>query len=387
MSSNEVIYLDHNATTPVDPRVTERMRPYFTERFANPASPHGPGRQAKAAVDAARRQAAALIGAQLGEIVWTSGATESNNLAIKGVCEAYRERGDHIVTCRTEHRAVLDVCDHLATRGWRVTQLDTDEVGRIAPAQVAEAVTDRTVLVTLMAANNEIGTLHPLAEIGRICKDRGVLLHTDAAQAAGKVPLDVEAIGADLVSISAHKMYGPKGVGALYVRRRRPRVRPAAQMHGGGHEGGLRSGTLNVPGIVGLGAAAEIAADEMDAEGERLAKLRDRLYEGVARRLDGIRRNGDPTASLPNTLNLSFADVESEALILRMGNVAVSSASACSGASDRPSHVLRAIGTPPQWINGALRFSVGRFTTTEQIDRVVDKLVFAVGELRELSAF
>ncbi|MBS3733361.1 MAG: cysteine desulfurase [Phycisphaerae bacterium] len=386
MGRNETSYLDNNATTPVDPRVADQMRPYFADHFANPSSDHPAGRRAKAAVDRAAELLGELIGAASGDIVWTSGATESNNLAIKGVCEAYRDRGDHIITSRTEHRAVLDICEYLEAIGLRVTYLEPDATGRVAPAQVAEAIEDRTVLVTVMLANNEIGTLQPLAEIGRICKQRGVLLHTDAAQAVGKVRVNVEQLGADLASISAHKMYGPKGAGALYVRRRGPRVRPAAQIHGGGHQRGLRSGTLNVPGIVGLGAAAEIIASELADEQRRLTALRDRLYAGITAHVDDVRRNGHATKTLPNTLSLSFARIDAEALIGRLGGVAVSSASACSSTSEGPSHVLRAIGTPPEWINGTLRFSVGRFNTPDEIDRVVERLAGAVADLRELSA-
>jgi len=380
------VYLDYNATTPVDGRVLEAMMPYLTGEYGNAASgSHAFGWRAEAAVETAREQLADLIGAAPREIVWTSCATESNNLAIKGAAEMYRQKGRHVVTCRTEHRAVLDPCRHLEQAGWNVTFLGVDARGSLDPDQVAEAITDETVLVSIMAANNETGTIHPVAAIGEVCKARGVLFHCDATQAVGKVPLDVEAMGIDLLSASGHKIYGPKGVGCLYVRRRGPRVRLACQMHGGGHERGLRSGTLNVPGIVGFGAAAEVCRSEMDAGAPRLARLRDRLHAGIAERLEAVHLNGHPTERLPNTLNLSFAYVEGEALMMKLKNVAVSSGSACTSASRDPSHVLTAMGVGEGLVNSSLRFSLGRCTTQEEIDFAVEEVRRGVVELRELS--
>ncbi len=380
------VYLDNNATTPVDPRVLEAMWPYFTEHFGNAASrSHSYGWKAEEAVDAARRQVAALLGATAKEIIFTSGATESDNLAIKGVAEMYRANGDHILTCRTEHKAVLDTCKAMEKRHYEVTYLAPDAYGRVSAQQVAEAITDRTILITLMAANNETGTLHPISQIGRIAKDRGVLFHTDATQAAGKRPLDVEAMGVDLLSLSAHKIYGSKGVGALYVRRRDPRVRLELQMHGGGHERNMRSGTLNVPGIVGFGAACQLAGEELPREAERLSALRDRLEEGIFARLEYVKRNGHPTERLPNTSNLSFAYVEGESIMLKMKDLAVSSGSACTSASLEPSFVLRAMGVPDDLGHSSIRFSLGRFTTAAEIDYAVEKVVSAVSELRDMS--
>jgi len=386
MAVKTPVYLDNNATTPIDPRVLEAMLPYLSPFYGNAASrSHAIGQEAAAAVDAAREQVAALIGATGKEIVFTSGATESDNLAIKGVAEMHRDRGHHIITAATEHKAVLDTCRHLAGCGFDVTFLPVDRHGLIAPEQVAEAITDRTILVTLMTANNEIGTIHPIAEIGAVAKARGVLFHTDATQAAGKVPIDVEAMGIDLLSLSAHKIHGPKGVGALYVRRRGPRVRLAIQMHGGGHERGMRSGTLNVPGIVALGLAADICRREMPDEARRLAGLRDRLHERIVAGLDHVTLNGHPTRRLPNTLNLSFAYVEGESLMLKMPDVAVSSGSACTSASLEPSFVLRALGVGDALAHSSIRFSLGRFTTDEEIDYAAERVVLAVRALRELS--
>jgi len=386
MSVITPVYLDYNATTPVDPRVLEAMLPYFKDVFGNAASvSHSYGTAARQAVDTARGQVAQLIGAEADDIIWTSGATESDNLAIKGVAEMYAAKGDHIITCQTEHKAVLDTCKKLEGRGAGVTYLKPDETGRVTAEQVAEAITDRTILITLMAANNEIGTLHPIAEIGRVAKDRGVIFHSDATQAVGKIPIDVNALGVDLLSVSAHKMYGPKGVGCLYVRRRGPRVRLTCQMDGGGHERGMRSGTLNVPGIVGLGAAAELCRAEMADDAARLTALRDRLHEGLTSRLEYVKLNGHPTERLPNTVNLSFAYVEGESLMMKAAGVAVSSASACTSASLEPSFVLKAIGVPDELAHGSIRFSLGRFTTQEEIDYAVGQVVPAVEELRELS--
>ncbi len=380
------IYLDYNATTPVDERVLEAMLPLFREDFGNPASrSHAFGWKAEAAIEVARQQVAELIGADPREIVWTSGATESNNLAIMGVCQMYREKGRHIITCRTEHRAVLDVCAAMEREGWRVTYLPVDETGWLDAERVEAAITDETVLISIMAANNETGTLSPLAQIGQIAKKRGVLFHTDATQAAGKIPLDVETMGVDLLSLSAHKLYGPKGCGCLYVRRRNPRVRLAPQIHGGGHERGLRSGTLNVPGIVGLGVAAEIAKQDLAADVERLATLRDRLDTGIRSQLPDVRFNGCPARRLCNTLNLSFAYVEGEALMMKLSSLAMSSGSACTSESREPSHVLKAMGVPDALANAALRFSLGRPTTPEEIDFAIEATVRAVRELRAIS--
>ena len=380
------IYLDYNATTPVDERVLEAMLPYLREHFGNPASKsHAFGWRAEAAVETAREQIAQLIGASPKEIVWTAGATESNNLAIKGVAQMYREKGKHIITSKTEHRAVLGPCRRLAEAGWDVTLLDVDRAGRIDPRQVADAITDETVLISIMAANNETGTLGPVAEIGRIAKRREVFFHCDATQTVGKVPVDVEAMGVDLLSASSHKIYGPKGVGCLYVRRRNPRVRLVRQIDGGGHERGLRSGTLNVPGIVGFGEAAAICGREMADEAPRILALRDRLHEGVTRRLEDVYLNGHPAERLGNTLNLSFAYVEGEALMMKLKNLAVSSGSACTSESRDPSHVLTALGVGENLINSSLRLSLGRPTSAEEIDFAIDEVVRGVEELRALS--
>ena len=328
------IYLDHNATTPVDPRVLEAMLPYFKETFGNSAiRNHSFGWAAEEAVDKARGQVAKVIGAGSKEIVWTSGSTEGNNTAIQGVARMYADKGKHIITCTIEHKAVIDPCKFLETQGYEVTWLDSDPKGCISAEQVKEAMRDDTILVTLMFANNEIGTIHPIAEIGALCKERGVLFHTDATQAFGKVPIDVNEMGIDLLSLSAHKVYGPKGVGALYVRRKKPRVRLQPILHGGGHERGIRSGTLNVPGIVGCGAAAEIALAEMQTESVRTAQLRDRLWAGLSEHLTEISVNGDPQNRLPNTLNVSFLYVEGESLMMGFGDIAVSYGSACTSAS------------------------------------------------------
>jgi cysteine desulfurase len=386
MAETRYVYLDNNATTPIDPRVVDAMMPYLTHHFGNAASRNHPfGWKAEEAVEAAREQIAGLINAAGKDIVFTSGATESDNLAIKGVAEMYAEKGRHIITCKTEHKAVLDACKYLETKGYEITWLDPDETGRVSAGQVEEAIRDDTILITIMAANNEIGTLHPIAEIGEVAKRREVLFHTDATQAAGKVPIDVDAMGVDLLSLSGHKMYGPKGVGALYVRRRGPRVRLACQMHGGGHERGMRSGTLNVHGIVGMGAAAEIATQEMPKDSARLKDLRDRLEKLITERVDHVRLNGHPAERLPNTLNLSFAYVEGEALMLRMKDVAVSSGSACTSASLEPSFVLRAIGVPEELAHSSIRFSLGRFNKAEDVDHAAERVARAVEDLRELS--
>lgn len=380
------IYMDYNATTPVDRRVLEAMLPYFSEDFGNAASrSHSFGWRAEAAVEAAREQVAGLIGASGKDLVFTAGATESNNLAIKGVAEMYADKGRHIITCQAEHKAVLDSCKRLQQRGFTVTWLSPDEFGRVSAEQIAQAITPETILVTIMAANNEVGTLNPLAEIGKVCKARGVLFHTDATQAVGKIPVNVEEMGIDLLSLSGHKMYAPKGIGALYIRRRGPRVRLVCQMDGGGHERGMRSGTLNVPGIVGLGRAADICQAEMPAEAARLTAIRDSLHQQIVAQLDHVKLNGHPVERLPNTLNLSFAYVEGEAMMMKIKDVALSSASACTSASLEPSHVLRAMGVPDELAHSSLRFSLGRHSTQEEADFAAAHVVQAVRELRELS--
>jgi len=386
MSLKLPIYFDHNATTPVDPRVLEAMTPYFTEHFGNAASRNHPfGWKAEAAVEKARQQIADLLGATAKDVVITSGATESDNLAIKGVARMYRDKGDHIITCVSEHKAVVDPCRRLEEGGYRVTWLKGDEFGRVSPEQVSEAITDETILITIMAANNEVGTVNPIAEIGRVARDRGVFFHTDATQAVAKIPIDVDGMCIDLLSLSGHKIYGPKGVGCLYVRRRSPRVRLTCQMDGGGHERGMRSGTLNVPGIVGLGQACEIARAEMPAEAQRLTALRDRLHEGIAGGLQFVTLNGHPTERLGGTVNLSFAYVEGEALMMKIKDIAVSSGSACTSASLEPSYVLRAMGVSDELAHSSIRFSLGRSTTQEEVDYAVGQVIAAVKELRELS--
>jgi cysteine desulfurase len=429
------IYMDYHATTPVDPRVLDAMLPWLKDDFGNAASRnHVFGWKAEAAVELARKQVAQLIGASEKEIVFTSGATESNNLAIKGVLEFYKDKGDHIITLKTEHKAVLDTCkrlerqrqdridelkvmrlSELANRdvspeevstleikfdlekdatfqrwvskvkdGARVTYLDVKKDGLVDLEQLKAAITDKTVLVSIMFANNEIGVLQPVAEIGKICRERGVLFHSDAVQGLGKAPFDVEAVKADLVSITAHKIYGPKGVGALYVRRK-PRVRIAPLIDGGGHERGMRSGTLNVAGIVGLGKAAELARTEGPAEAERLKKLRDRLLKGLEAKLDMLVINGSMESRLPGNLNVSFAYVEGEALMMAIKDVAVSSGSACTSASLEPSYVLRALGIEEDMAHSSIRFGLGRFTTEEEVDYVIDLMVKSVNRLREMS--
>jgi cysteine desulfurase len=378
--------LDNNATTPLDPRVLEAMMPYLTSVFGNAASRnHSFGWRAESAVEEGREQVAALIGAQAKDMVFTSGATESDNLAIKGVAQMYHDKGNHIITCPTEHKAVIDTCKYLETQGCQVTWLKPDEFGVVTAAQVEEAITDKTILITLMTANNEIGTLHPIGEIGAVAKRRGVFFHTDATQAVSKTPIDVEAMGIDLLSMSGHKIYGPKGVGALYVRRRDPRVRLACQMHGGGHERGMRSGTLNVPGIVGMGRACQLAAAQMAEDCSRLTGLRDRLQEGISAGLDFTKLNGHPTQRLCNTLNMSFAYVEGEALMMKIKDVAVSSGSACTSASLEASHVLKAIGVGDDMAHSSIRFSLGRFNTADEIEYAIKAVVAAVHELRQLS--
>ena len=380
--------MDNHATTPMDPRVLEAMLPYFTEQFGNASSRnHAFGWEAEAAVDKARQEIAKLIrAASSREIVFTSGATESDNLALKGVTSAVGKNGNHIVTCVTEHKAVLDTCKALEKQRFRVTYLPVDQDGLVAPADVEEALSDETVLISIMTANNEIGTIQPIQEIGRIARSRGILFHTDATQAVGKIPVDVEAMGVDLLSLSAHKMYGPKGVGALYVRSKKPPIKLAPMIDGGGHERGLRSGTLNVPGIVGLGIACKIAEKEMVAEAERLAILRDQLQSGILNELDEVYVNGHATRRLPGNANLSFAYVEGESLLMALKDIAVSTGSACTSASLEPSYVLRAIGVHEELAHTSIRFGLGRFNTAEEVGYAVNRVVEEVRRLRGLSA-
>ncbi|MBE3132518.1 MAG: IscS subfamily cysteine desulfurase [Acidobacteria bacterium] len=380
------IYMDSHATTPVDPRVLDAMLPYFSEKFGNAASRnHAYGWQAEEAVELGRKQVAALIGASAKEIVFTSGATESDNLAVKGVAHMYCDKGDHIVTVQTEHKAIIDTCKRLEKEGFRVTYLPVGRDGLLDLDQLADSLTPKTILISVMMANNEVGVVQPIAEIGTIARARRILFHTDAVQAAGKLPIDVNALHVDLVSLSAHKMYGPKGIGALYVRRKDPRVLLVPVIDGGGHERGMRSGTLNVTGIVGFGKAAEIAKHEMAAEAARLRALRDRLNEGLHKELDGIHVNGSMEHRLPNNLNVSFAYVEGESLLMGINDVAVSSGSACTSASLEPSYVLKALGTGDDLAHSSIRFGLGRFNTEEEVDYVIDKVTSVVKRLREMS--
>jgi cysteine desulfurase len=380
------IYLDNHATTPLDPRVLEAMMPYFTEHFGNAASRnHAFGWVAEEAVEKSRKQIGQLIGANSKEIIFTSGATESNNLALKGVAQMYAERGNHIITAATEHKAILDTCKHLEKEGIRVTYLPLKGDGLVDLDMLREAITDKTILVSIMYANNEIGVIQPIREIGRICKEKGVLFHTDAVQAAGKIPVNVIDDNIDLLSMSGHKIYGPKGVGALYVRRRNPRVQLTAQMDGGGHERGMRSGTLNVPGIVGLGAACEIAQKEMAEEITRTAKLRDKLKAKLEAELEETYINGSLEHRLPGNLNMSFAYVEGESLLMGINDVAVSSGSACTSATLEPSYVLKALGLGDDLAHTSIRFGIGRFNTEEEIDYTANKVISVVNKLRELS--
>ncbi len=380
------IYMDYHATTPVDPRVFEAMRPYFTEVFGNAASRnHSFGWQAEDAVEKARKQIAGLVGATAKEIVFTSGATESNNLALKGVAEMYAEKGNHIITAATEHKAILDTCKRLEKNGARVTYLPVEQNGLVDLDRLKSAITDKTILISIMYANNEIGVLQPIAEIGKMAKERGILFHTDATQAVGKVPVNVGADGIDLMSISAHKMYGPKGVGALYVRRRNPRVQLTAQIDGGGHERGMRSGTLNVTGIVGLGEACALCNAEMAEESKRMAFLRDKLKDRLLASLDECYINGTTEHRLPNNLNISFAFVEGESLLMGINDIAVSSGSACTSATLEPSYVLKALGAGDDLAHSSIRFGLGRFNTEEEVDYVAEKVIDVVRKLRELS--
>jgi cysteine desulfurase len=381
------IFMDYHSTTPVDPRVLEAMLPYFTQKFGNAASRnHAYGWVAEEAVDHARERIAKLVGAQSEkEIVFTSGATESNNLALKGVAEFYKDKGNHIITTVLEHKAVLDTCKRLEAEGFRVTYLPVAKDGRVDPDDVKKAITDQTILVSVMFANNEIGTVQPLAEIGKITREKGVLLHTDAVQGLGKVPFDAQAMNVDLASITAHKMYGPKGVGALFVRRSKPRVRLVAQMDGGGHERGNRSGTLNVPGIVGFGKAAQIMSEEGEADSAKILALRERLHKKITGSLDEVHLNGSVRDRLPGNLNLSFSFVEGEAMMMAIKDVAVSSGSACTSASLEPSYVLRALGVGDELAHSSIRFGLGRFNTEEEVDFVANLVIDKVQKLRDMS--
>jgi cysteine desulfurase len=380
------IYLDYHATTPMDPRVLDAMLPYFTQHFGNAASRnHSFGWEAEQAVEAARKQIAQLINANAKEIIFTSGATESNNLAIKGVAEMYAEKGNHIITVATEHKAVLDTCKRLEKDGFRVTYLTLKADGLVDLDQLKDAITEKTILVSVMYANNEIGVIQPIAEIGKICKEKGILFHSDGVQAVGKVPVDVIKDNIDLLSITAHKMYGPKGVGALYVRRKSPRVQITAQMDGGGHERGMRSGTMNVPGIVGFGKAAELCRLEMAEESKRLAHLRDKLKIKLEKELDEVYINGSMEHRLPHNLNMSFCYVEGESLLMGINDIAVSSGSACTSATLEPSYVLKALGLGDDLAHSSIRFGLGRFTTEEEVDYTAEKLIDVVKKLRELS--
>ena len=380
------IYMDNHATTPVDPRVLEAMMPYMTNVFGNAASRnHQFGWVAEEAVENARVQIAKLIGATAKEIIFTSGATESDNLAIKGVAEMYREKGNHIITAATEHKAVLDTCKRLEKYGYKVTYLPVQRDGLVNLDELKAAMTDKTILVTIMYANNEIGVLQPVEEIGKLCRERGIVFHTDATQAVGKVPIDVNKQNIDVLSISAHKMYGPKGVGALYVRRKNPRVQLSAIIDGGGHERGMRSGTLNVPGIVGLGKACELCMEEMPAESKRLTAMRDRLRQTIEKNLDEVYVNGNYEHRLPGNLNMSFLYVEGESLLMGIHDIAVSSGSACTSATLEPSYVLKALGLGDDVAHSSIRFGLGRFTTEAEVDYVGAKVVDVVKKLRELS--
>jgi cysteine desulfurase len=380
------IYMDNHATTPVDPRVVDAMLPYFTERFGNAASRnHSFGWAGEEAVENARAQVASLIGATPKEIIFTSGATESDNLMIKGVAEMYREKGNHIITQAIEHKAVLDTCKRLEKYGYEVTYLPVQRDGRVNPEDVRKAITPKTILITIMYANNEIGIINPMTEIGKIAKEHGIIFAVDGVQAVGKIPVDVQKDNIDLLAISAHKIYGPKGVGALYVRRRNPRVQLSAIIDGGGHERGMRSGTLNVTGIIGLGKACELAQQEMPEESKRLRGLRDRLRAGLEAKLDEVYINGSIEHRLPNNLNMSFAYVEGESLLMGINDVAVSSGSACTSATLEPSYVLKALGVGEDLAHTSIRFGLGRFNTEEEVDYVTDKMVQVVTKLRELS--
>jgi cysteine desulfurase len=380
------VYFDNHATTPVDPRVLDAMLPYFTETFGNAASRnHEFGWKAEEAVESARGQIARLINATPKEIIFTSGATESTNLAIKGAAEMYREKGNHIITQVTEHKATLDTCKRLEKYGYEVTYLPVEKDGRINLEELRRAITPKTILISIMYANNEIGVVQPIAEIGKIAKEKGIFFHVDGVQAVGKIPVDVQKDGIDLMSISGHKIYGPKGAGALYVRRKNPRVQLAAIIDGGGHERGMRSGTLNVTGIVGLGKACELCQQEMATESAKLSKLRDRLKDSIMSRLDETYINGSMEHRLPHNINISFAYVEGESLLMGINDIAVSSGSACTSATLEPSYVLKALGVGEDLAHTSIRFGLGRFNTEEEVDYVADRVVETVKRLRELS--
>ncbi len=382
----KAIYMDHNATTPLDERVLEAMMPYLKEEFGNASSVHSLGIRARAAIEEARGKVAQALGCSPKEVVFTGCGTESDNLAIKGVAYANRDKGDHIITSRIEHHAVLHACQYLEKQGFRVTYLPVDGYGQVDPDDVRKAITDKTILITIMHANNEVGTVQPIAEIGKIAKERGVYFHTDAIQTVGKLPTKVDELGVDLLSLSAHKLYGPKGVGALYIRNG---VKLHPLLHGGPHEWNRRAGTENVAGIVGLGKAIELAMEGLEEEAQYLTALRERLYEGLRSSIDHIRLNGHPTQRLPGTLSLCFEYIEGESIImgLDLKGVAVSSGSACTSASLEPSHVLLAMGVPPAIAQGSVRFSLGRDNTEEQVDYVIEELPPIVARLREISMF
>lgn len=380
------IYLDNHSTTPCDPRVVEVMLPYFTEKFGNAASRnHSFGWEAEEGVEQGRKQIAQLIHADPKEIIFTSGATESDNLALKGIVEMYREKGDHIITSSTEHRAVIDTAKYLEKKGVSVTFLPVDKTGMVSPDDVKNAITDKTILISVMLANNEIGTINPVREIGKVAKEKGVIFHCDATQGVGKIPVDVQEMGIDLMSFTSHKIYGPKGIGALYVRRKAPRVRLEPMIHGGGHERGMRSGTLAVPLIVGFGKACELCEQEMPTESVRMAKMRDRLQEGIMGAMEEVYLNGHPTERLPGNLNVSFAYVEGEALLMGVKEIALSSGSACTSATLEPSYVLRALGVGSDLAHSSIRFGLGRFNTDEEIEYTIDRMTKAVNHLREMS--
>lgn len=387
--SRRPVYMDHHATTPVDPRVLEAMLPYFTEHFGNAASvDHEYGAEAGRAVEITRQQIARLINAQPDEIIFTSGATESNNLAILGAAERYADRGNHIITCMTEHKAILDPCHYLERKGWRVTYLPVDQYGLVDPDALRQAITPQTVLISIMTANNEIGTIAPVEEIGRIAREHDVLFHTDATQAVGKIPVDVEAMNIDMLSLSAHKMYGPKGVGAIYVRKRMPRIRLAEQIHGGGHERGMRSGTLNVPSIVGLGKAVEVCSQEMDTEASRLCELRDDLWIGLQAELEDVELNGHPSRRLPNNLSVAIPRVESRSLLVQLKHdVALSTGSACTTAKVEPSHVILALDHGEERAHCSLRLGLGRISTPADVTFVVEQLCEGAERVRKLAHF
>jgi cysteine desulfurase len=384
MSVTTPIYLDNHSTTKVDPRVVETMMPYFTENYGNASSKHHEfGWKAEAGIENARRQIAQLVGAKSKEIIFTSGATESINLALKGIADANASKGNHIITVATEHKAVLDTCKRLQKYGFSVTYLPVEGTGLINPEDVKKAITGKSILVTVMMANNEIGTIAPITEIGAICQEAGVFFHTDATQAVGKIPVDVALLNVDLMSFSAHKMYGPKGIGALYVRARSPKINIAVQIDGGGHEGGMRSGTPNVPAIVGFGKAAAVAQTGMTSDTTRVSSLRNALEDGIISQLDNATVNGNPSTRLPNNTNIVFHGVKADRLIMDMKDIAVSTGSACSSASPEPSHVLRAVGLSDEDVFSSVRFGLGRYTTEEEIDYTINRVVQTVKAIRE----